>query len=63
MEVAHDSLFGRHLGEKKTEDRIQTNFFWPGLHDDVTGFADRETFARELYPEDRYHGLYWEMRH
>ena len=24
---------------KKTEDRIQTNFFWPGLHDNVTSFC------------------------
>ena len=39
MEVAHDSLFGGHLGIKKTEDRIQTNFFWPGLHADVTSFC------------------------
>ena len=36
MRVAHDSLFGGHLGVKKTEDQIQTNFFWPGLHEDVT---------------------------
>ena len=39
MEVAHDSLFGGHLGVKKTEDRIQTNFLWPGLHNDVTSFC------------------------
>ena len=24
---------------KKTEDRIQTNFFWPGLHENVTSFC------------------------
>ena len=39
MGVAHDYLFGGHLGVKKTEDRIQTNFFWPGLHEDVTSFC------------------------
>ena len=39
MEVAHDSLFGGHLEVKKTENRIQTNFFWLGLHDDVTRFC------------------------
>ena len=27
MEVAHDSIFGGHLGIKKTKDRIQTNFY------------------------------------
>ena len=37
--MAHDSLFGGHLGVKKTDDRIQTNFFWPGLLEDVTSFC------------------------
>ena len=32
-------MFVGHLGVKKTEDKIQTNFFWPGLHDDVTSFS------------------------
>ena len=39
MEVAHDSLFGKQLEVKKMKDRIQTNFFWSGLHDDVTSFC------------------------
>ena len=38
MEVAHDSMFGGHLGTKKTEDRIITNFCWPEIHQDVTSF-------------------------
>ena len=36
MEVAHDSIFGGHLGIKKSKNRIQTNFYWPGMQDDVT---------------------------
>ena len=36
MEVAHDSIFGGHLGIKKTKDRIQTNFYWPGMQGDNT---------------------------
>ena len=39
MGVAHGSLFGGHLGVKKTEDQIQTKFFWPGLHEDVIRFC------------------------
>ena len=39
MEVAHDSLFGGHLGVKKTKDRTQTNFYWPRMHNDVSGFC------------------------
>ena len=36
MEVAHDSIFRGYLEIKKTEDRIQTNFYWPGMNKDVT---------------------------
>ena len=55
MGVAHDSLFGEHLGAKKTEDRIHTNFFWPGLHEDVTSFCRscdvcQKTVARGSVP-------------
>ena len=39
MEVAHDSIFGGHLGVQKTKDRIQTNFYWPRMHNDISGFC------------------------
>ena len=39
IEVAYDCLFGGHLRVKKTDDRIQTNFFWPGLHDNLSSFC------------------------
>ena len=39
MEVAHDSIFGGHLGIKKTKDHIQTNFYWLGMQGDVTSFC------------------------
>ena len=39
VEVAHDSIFGGHLGVKKTKDRIQTNFYWPRMHKNVSGFC------------------------
>ena len=39
MEVAHDSIFGGHLGIKKTKDRIQTNFYWPGMQGDISSFC------------------------
>ena len=55
MGVTYDSLFGGHLGAKKTEDRIQINFFWPGLHEDVTNFyrscdVYQKTVARGSVP-------------
>ena len=36
MEVAHDSVLGGHLGKQKTLDRIQADFYWPGICGDVT---------------------------
>ena len=39
MEVAHGSIFGGHLVIKKTKDRIQKNFYWPGMQSDVTSFC------------------------
>jgi len=37
--VAHDSLFGGHLGIKKTRERLLTSFYWPGLYRDVADFC------------------------
>ena len=31
MEVAHGSLMGGHLGMKKTTDKMQSAFYWPGI--------------------------------
>ena len=39
VEVAHDSIFGGHLEVKTTKDRIQTNFYWPRMQNDVRGFC------------------------
>ena len=39
MELAHDSMLGGHMGIKKTEDRILSNFFWPGMHQDVASYC------------------------
>ena len=39
MEIAHDSIFGGHMGVKKTEDCILSNFYWPGMHQDVASYC------------------------
>ena len=31
MEVAHGSIMGGHMGIKKTADKIQSAFYWPGI--------------------------------
>ena len=37
--LGHDSLWGGHMGIEKTEDRVRTSFYWPGLHKDVRDYC------------------------
>ena len=39
MEVAHGSIIGGHMGIKKTTDKIQSAFYWPGIQGDLTRFC------------------------
>lgn len=39
MRVAHDSIMAGHLGIKKTTDRIQRQFFWPGMRGDINRYC------------------------
>ena len=39
MEVAHGSIIGGHTGIKKTTDKVQSAFYWPGIQGDVTRFC------------------------
>ena len=39
MELAHGSIMGGQLGIKKTVDKIQRAFYWPGIQGDVTRYC------------------------
>ena len=39
MKVAHESLVSGHLGINNTIHKIQTQFYWPGLTEDVARFC------------------------
>ena len=39
MELAHRSIMGGHMGIKKTTDKIQSSFYWPGIQGDVTRYC------------------------
>ena len=39
MELAHGSIMGDHMGIKKTTDKIQSSFYWPGIQGDVTHYC------------------------
>ena len=36
IEVAHESVMRGHMGVKKTADKIQKAFYWPGIQGDVS---------------------------
>ena len=39
MKIAHESLLAGHLGISKTEFKILTQFYWPGIHQDIVHFC------------------------
>ena len=39
LSLAHDGLMSGHRGIKRTEDRVLSNFYWPGVNDDVARYC------------------------
>ncbi|GFV89133.1 hypothetical protein TNCV_4913321 [Trichonephila clavipes] len=39
MKLAHESVFGGHMGVKKTKERIKYNFFWPNMSGEFAEFV------------------------
>ncbi|GFY34401.1 transposon Ty3-I Gag-Pol polyprotein [Trichonephila clavipes] len=39
MKLAHKSVFGDHMGVKKTKERIKYNFFWPNMSGKIAEFV------------------------
>jgi transposase InsO family protein len=40
LQLAHEAPLAGHLGIKKTMDRIQTHFYWPGVQGDVSRYCN-----------------------
>ncbi|GFN86652.1 gypsy retrotransposon integrase-like protein 1 [Plakobranchus ocellatus] len=39
MSVAHDSITGAHLRIRKTNDKVLSSFYWPGVDGDVARYS------------------------
>ena len=39
LSTAHDTLLGGHRGVAKTLDRVTSEFYWPGMHDDIRRYC------------------------
>jgi len=35
LKFAHDSVFGCHLGQRKTPERVRLSFYWPRMRHDI----------------------------
>lgn len=40
MQLAHDSVLGGHLGERKTRERIRLSFYWPNMRKDIQQYVN-----------------------
>jgi len=39
LKLAHDSVFGCHLGERKTRERIRLSFYWPRMRQNIQDYV------------------------
>jgi len=46
LKLAHDSVFGGHMGKKKTRERIRLSFYWPGLRQSVHDYVSSCTSSQ-----------------
>ena len=53
MKLGHESIMAGHMGITKTLDRIQSNFYWPCMYDDVSRFCKSCDDCQKTIPKGR----------
>ena len=53
MSLAHDSAMAGHMGVKRTLDRVQRNFCWPGVNGDVRRFVSSCDACQRVFPRGK----------
>ena len=53
MSLAHDSAMAGHMGVKRTLDRVQRNFYWPGVNGDVRRFVSSCDACQRVFPRGK----------
>ena len=51
--LAHDALWGGHMGISKTKDRISSSFYWPGLYTDVKEYCGSCLECKKTAPQGK----------
>ncbi|GBM98543.1 hypothetical protein AVEN_30140-1, partial [Araneus ventricosus] len=52
MKLEHESVFGGHMGARKTKERIRYNFYWPNMSNDIADFV-RTCMGCQLRRKDK----------
>ena len=53
MKVGHETIMAGHLATRKSVDRIQRHFYWPGLQRDVRRFCQSCDTCQKTIPKGR----------
>ncbi|XP_064475154.1 uncharacterized protein LOC135389103 [Ornithodoros turicata] len=53
LQLAHEGLLAGHLGCRKTEERILTSFYWPGVVSDVKKFVKSCAICQRTTPKGK----------
>ena len=53
MKVGHETIMAGHLATRKSVDRIQRHFYWPGLQSDVHRFCQSCDTCQKTIPKGR----------
>ena len=53
MKLGHEAIMAGHMGINKTVDRIQSNFYWPNMYEDITRFCKSCDICQRTVPRGR----------
>lgn len=53
LQLAHDTLFGGHLGTKKTGERLKAQFYWPGIDRSIKLYVRSCEKCQKFEPKGR----------
>ena len=51
--LGHDGLWSGHMGMEKTEERVKTSFYWPGLSKDVRDYCNSCLECKRVAPQGK----------
>ena len=53
IKLAHENILAGHMGINKTVDRVRSQFYWPGVHDDISRYVKSCDQCQRTVPKGR----------